>query len=158
VGVRRRGLFCVRGGEGKDGDTSSTTLVKGGGVAPRKFLGSSPAAAISRSNSSPTRKCLGGVNSSGGTRCPSVDTNSEGNPSTTGGSVGLINDSLCRYSKTPRKPHSSPMHRSNIGRRVGLKPGPHVRTGAIPRDEVEACDAHWSIQGVYVRLDVFWER
>jgi hypothetical protein len=84
----------------KDGDVSSTTVVEGGSVAPSKSLGGSPAVALSRSNSSPTRKCPGGVNSSGGTCRPSVDANSEGNPSTTRGSMELINDSPYRYSKT----------------------------------------------------------
>jgi hypothetical protein len=76
VGVLRQGLFCVWGGAVENEDASSTMVVEGGRVAPRKSLGGSPAAAISMSNSSPTRKCPGDVNSSGEARRPSVDANS----------------------------------------------------------------------------------
>jgi hypothetical protein len=56
---------------------------------------------------------------------------------------------------TQQKPHGSPTHRNNIGRRAGLKPRPHVGIRTIPGDEVEACNACWGIQGVYARLDIF---
>jgi hypothetical protein len=40
------------------------------------------------------------------------------------------------------------MHRNNVGRRAGLEPGPHVRTGTIPGDEVEVCNAHRGPEGL----------
>jgi hypothetical protein len=100
VGVRRRGLFCVQGGALEDRVVPSPMEDAGESVAPRKSPGDSPALAISRSNTSPTKKHPGDANSSVGTRCPSEDANSAKNFSDQG-FHGSENDSPSRYSKTP---------------------------------------------------------
>ncbi|KAJ7366307.1 hypothetical protein DFH08DRAFT_797299 [Mycena albidolilacea] len=47
---------------------------------------------------------------------------------------------------TERKPHGNPLCRGHIRGRVGLKPGPDIRAGTIPGNEVEAGDTPWSVQ------------